>query len=293
MYTSNYAPETVITLDNVKEILADMSVEYTLKKYRNAIIKPSIYKDGRAYEMKGVDRFRIGLGNGHTPNTRMFLEGKTIQEVLDFLNNPKKKEVSADNIIKRPGLQASATITVVPDGPRITLEGIRPISMEAMYSLAPDRAELLNRILRGPKSRKHAVRVGHERIGDNRKPTYDVTADKLSELVVHNSKSGTSAYAKEMVAITKSCEYQIPAVAPGEPYDGHQFQWAAEVPMEKLVATLSDMKAAKCKTYDDWQRKKAKQNKVTEPSNMNISNDLTIQMLAAMKELTELLKELR
>jgi len=300
MYTSNYAPETVITLDNVKEILANMGVEYTLKKRSDVMSKPSIYKDGKAYEIKGTNNLRSGLGNGHKPNTRLFLEGKTIQEVLDFLNGTKEKEEkekavgeSSDNIIKRPGLQASATITVAPDGPHITLKDIRPISMEAMYSLAPDRAELLNRILRGPKKRNHAVRKGHERIGDNRKPTYDVTTDKLSEIVVHNAKSGTSAYSKEMLAITKSCEYQIPAVAPGEPYDGHQFQWAAEMPMEKLIATLSEMKAAKCKTYADWQRKKAKQNKVAEPSNMNVSNDLAIQMIAAMKELTELLRELK
>ncbi len=292
MYTSNYTPETVITLDNVKEILADMSVEYTLKRRSDAISAPSIFKDGKAYENKFMNGMRNGCPHGGR-GRRMFLEDKTVQEVLDFLNDTKKKKASSDNIIKRPGLQASATITVVPDGPHITLEGIRPISMEAMYSLAPDRAELLNRILRGPKSRKHAVRVGHERIGDNRKPTYDVTADKLSEIVVHNAKSGTSAYSKEMLAITKSCEYQIPAVAPGEPYDGHQFQWAAEVPIEKLVATLAEMKSAKCKTYAEWQRKKTKQNKVAESSNMNISNDLAIQMLAAMKELTDLLRELK
>ena len=88
---NNFELTTVITLDNVKEILADMGVEYTLKKYAKVASRPSIYKDGKAYELK----FTTNGARKGCPHTgtrcRMFLEGKTIQEVLDFLNEEPKK----------------------------------------------------------------------------------------------------------------------------------------------------------------------------------------------------------
>lgn len=294
MYTiSNFAPETVITLENVKEVLADMGVEYTPKKINMGTSMPSIYKDGKAYEAKFACNY-LRKGLPRISRTRMFLEGKTIQEVLDFLNEVKPEAVSADNIIKRPGLQASMHITITDEGPKPVWEGYRPTSMEGMYSLDPKKAEIINRILRGPKKKGRKARKGIERIGDNRKPTYDITADNLSETVSHFSKSGTPAYSKEVVAITKSCEYQTPVVAPGEPYDGHQFQWAAEMPMEKLEEILATIKGSNCKTYADYKKKMAKAEakslakdftQAINTVNDNLSDSVALEILAQLKKL--------
>lgn len=301
MFNSTFAKETVITHENIKEILADMNVEYTLKRRSDAISAPSIFKDGKAYENKFMNGMRKGCPRGGT-GRRMFLEGHTVQEVLDFLNDTKKKEISSNNVIKRPGLEVTAEITILPEGPSIKLEGVRPISMEAMYSLNPERAELLNRILRGPKKRKHKVRKGAERIGDNCKPTYDITTGKLSEIVTHYHKSNQRGYNKEMLAITKACEYEKPCVAAGEPYDGHQFKWAAEVPMETLLAILADMKAAKCPTYADWQKKLARREAEKLANDLNFAVDkvnttpvadtFTLEMAKALERLTAVVERL-
>lgn len=301
MFTSTFAKETVISHENIKEILDDMGVKYTPKRRSNAISAPSIFKDGNAYENKFMNGMRKGCPRGGT-GRRMFLEGRTVQEVLDFLNDTKKKEISSNNVIKRPGLEVTAEITILPEGPSIKLEGVRPISMEAMYSLNPERAELLNRILRGPKKRKHKVRKGPERIGDNCKPTYDITTGKLSEIVTHYHKSNQKGYNKEMIAITKACEYEKPCVAEGEPYDGHRFQWAAEVPMETLLAILADMKAAACPTYADWQRKLERREAkklvndlayaVNKVNGDSAENAFTLEMVKALERLTAVMEKL-
>ena len=131
MFTiSNFAPETVITLENVKEVLADMGVEYTLKKYAKVASMPSIYKDGKAYEIKSTVCRGYRKGVSKTPNSRLFLVGKTIQEVLNFLNGVDEKtaEESADNYIQRPNLKASAHITIDGDKPIVLMQKGRKIS---------------------------------------------------------------------------------------------------------------------------------------------------------------------
>lgn len=290
---SNFAPETVITLENIKEILADMGVEYTPKKRCDGISMPSIYKDGKAYETKFASTYLRKGCPARSRYSRIFLEGKTIQEVLDFLNNVKLEKQSADNYIQRPGLKASAHITIDEDKPVINVIDWRPTSMEGIRSLDPKRGELLDKIFRGPKKRGAERRPSNNRVGDNRKPTYNITTGELSETVTHIYRKG-SAYQKEMVTITKSCEYQKPAVAPGEVYDGQQFQWAGEMPMEKLEEILAAVKEAKCKTYADYKKKMAKKEAKTlakdftqavNTVNGNLSDAVAIEILAQLKKL--------
>ena len=306
MFTiSNFAPETVITLENVKEILADMGVEYTLKKYAKTAIAPSIYKDGKAYENRHTGGKRKGCPKGGHTRRRMFLEGKTIQEVLDFLNEVKEnskeeKEEFADNYIQRPNLKAAANITIDNDNkPIIEMTGIRATSMETMRSLNPKRAELIDRIFCGPKKRGFERRPSKNRVSDHCKPVYNVTTGELSYKATFSTpanhlKYGTAAYNAELLAITKSCEYNKPTPAGDKPYSGQQFQWAAEMPMEKLEEILASMKEAKCRTYADYKRKKAKaESKALAASftqavnnvNGNLSDSVAMEILAQLKKL--------
>lgn len=306
MFTiSNFAPETVITLENIKAILADMGVEYTLKKYAKVASVPSIYKDGKAYEIKNVHNMGYRRGISRTPNSRMFLEGKTIQEVLDFLNEePKGKKndrenTSAANYIQRPNLKAAAHITIDEDNkPIIEMTGIRATSMETMRSLNPKRAELIDRIFYGPKKRGFERRPSNNRVSDHCKPVYNVTTGELSHKAVFHAlaKAGNTEYNAELKAITKSCEYNIPVPAGDKPYSGQQFQWAAEMPLEKLEEILGTIKEAKCRTYADYKKKLAKKkakefnNNLTQViNNINGGMDTTIAMeiLAQLKKLSE------
>lgn len=302
MFTiSNFAPETVITLDNIKEILADMGVEYTLKKYAKTAIAPSIYKDGKAYENKHTGGKRKGCPKGGHTRRRMFLEGKTIQEVLDFLNEVKEnskeeKEESADNYIQRPNLKASAHITIDGDKPIVEVVGYRATSMETMRSLDAKRAEDIDRIFYGPKKRGCKRRPSNNRVSDNCKPVYNVTTGELSHKAVFHAlaKAGNTEYSAELKAITKSCEYNVPVPEGDKPYSGQQFQWAAEMPMEKLEEILTSMKEAKCRTYADYKRKKAKaESKALAASftqavnnvNGNLSDSVAMEILAQLKKL--------
>lgn len=301
MFTiSNFAPETVITLDNIKEILADMGVEYTLKKYAKVASVPSIYKDGKAYENKYTYGKRKGCphcGRGH----RLFLVGKTIQEVLNFLNGIKEnskeeEEESADNYIQRPNLKASAHITIDGDKPIVEVINYRATSMETMRSLDAKRAEDIDRIFYGPKKRGCKRRPSNNRVGDNCKPVYNVTTGELSYKAVFHAlaKAGNTEYSAELKAVTKSCEYNIPVPEGNKPYSGQQFQWAAEMPMEKLEEILASMKEAKCRTYADYKRKKAKaESKALAASftqavnnvNGNLSDSVAMEILAQLKKL--------
>lgn len=302
MFTiSNFAPETVITLENVKEILTDMGVEYTLKKYAKTAIAPSIYKDGKAYENKHTGGKRKGCPKGGHTRRRMFLEGKTIQEVLDFLNEVKEnskeeKEESADNYIQRPNLKASAHITIDGDKPIVEVINYRATSMETMRSLDAKRAEYIDRIFYGPKKRGCKRRPSNNRVSDNCKPVYNVTTGELSHKAVFYAlaKAGNTEYSAELKAVTKSCEYNIPVPEGNKPYSGQQFQWAAEMPMEKLEEILATIKEAKCRTYADYKRKKAKaEGKALAASftqavnnvNGNLSDSVAMEILAQLKKL--------
>lgn len=302
MFTiSNFAPETVITLENVKEILADMGVEYTLKKYAKVTSMPSIYKDGKAYEIKSTVCRGYRKGISKAPNSRLFLVGKTIQEVLNFLNGVKEspkeeKEESADNYIQRPNLKASAHITIDGDKPIVEVANYRATSMETMRSLDAKRAEDIDRIFYGPKKRGCKRRPSNNRVSDNCKPVYNVTTGELSHKAVFHAlaKAGNTEYSAELKAITKSCEYNIPVPEGDKPYSGQQFQWAAEMPMEKLEEILASMKEAKCRTYADYKRKKAKaESKALAASftqavnnvNGNLSDSVAMEILAQLKKL--------
>ena len=299
MFTiSNFAPETVITLENVKEVLADMGVEYTLKKYAKVASMPSIYKDGKAYEIKSTVCRGYRKGVSKTPNSRLFLVGKTIQEVLNFLNGVDEKtaEESADNYIQRPNLKASAHITIDGDKPIVEVINYRATSMETMRSLDAKRAEDIDRIFCGPKKRGCKRRPSNNRVSDNCKPVYNVTTGELSHKAVFHAlaKAGNAEYNAELKAITKSCEYNIPVPEGDKPYSGQQFQWAAEMPMEKLEEILASMKEAKCRTYADYKRKKAKaESKALAASftqavnnvNGNLSDSVAMEILAQLKKL--------
>lgn len=299
MFTiSNFAPETVITLENVKEILADMGVEYTLKKYAKVASMPSIYKDGKAYEIKSTVCRGYRKGVSKTPNSRLFLVGKTIQEVLNFLNGVDEKtaEESADNYIQRPNLKASAHITIDGDKPIVEVINYRATSMETMRSLDAKKAEDIDRIFCGPKKRGCKRRPSNNRVSDNCKPVYNVTTGELSHKAVFHAlaKAGNAEYNAELKAITKSCEYNIPVPEGDKPYSGQQFQWAAEMPMEKLEEILASMKEAKCRTYADYKRKKAKaESKALAASftqavnsvNGNLSDSVAMEILAQLKKL--------
>lgn len=309
MFTiSNFAPETVITLDNVKAILADMGVEYTLKKYAKVASVPSIYKDGKAYEVKyTTNGERKGCPHTGT-RCRMFLEGKTIQEVLDFLNEePKGKKndrenTSAANYIQRPNLKAAAHITIDEDNkPIIEMTGIRATSMETMRSLNPKRAELIDRIFYGPKKRGFERRPSNNRVSDHCKPVYNVTTGELSHKATFSApanhlKYSASVYNAELRAITKSCEYNKPTPAGDKPYSGQQFQWAAEMPLEKLEEILKTIKGAKCRTYADYKKKLAKKkakefnNNLTQVVNSvsgGMDSAIAMEILTQLKKLSE------
>lgn len=299
---SNFELTTVITLNNVKEILADMGVEYTLKKYAKVVSMPSIYKDGKAYEIKNLSNSGYRRGISRTSNTRMFLEGKTIQEVLDFLNEESKgkkndkENATAANYIQRPNLKAAAHITIDDDNkPIIEMTGIRATSMETMRSLNPKRAELIDRIFYGPKKRGFERRPSNNRVSDHCKPVYNVTTGELSHKAVFHAlaKAGNTEYNAELKAITKSCEYNIPVPEGDKPYSGQQFQWAAEMPLGRLEEILKTIKEAKCRTYADYKKKLAKKkakefnNNLTQVvNNVNSGIDATI----AMEILTQLKK---
>lgn len=302
---NNFELTTVITLDNVKEILADMGVEYTLKKYAKVISRPNIYKDGKAYEIKNLSNSGYRRGISRTSNTRMFLEGKTIQEVLDFLNEePKgkknnKENATAANYIQRPNLKAAAHITIDDNNkPIIEMTGIRATSMETMRSLNPKRAELIDRIFYGPKKRGFERRPSNNRVSDHCKPVYNVTTGELSHKAVFHAlaKAGNAEYNTELKAVTKSCEYNIPVPEGDKPYSGQQFQWAAEMPLEKLEEILKTIKKAKCRTYADYKKKLAKEkvkefnNNLTQVvNNVNGGMDTAIAMeiLTQLKKLSE------
>ena len=295
---NNFELTTVITLDNVKEILADMGVEYTLKKYAKVASMPSIYKDGKAYEIKSTVCRGYRKGVSKTPNSRLFLVGKTIQEVLNFLNgiDEKTAEESADNYIQRPNLKASAHITIDGDKPIVEVINYRATSMETMRSLDAKRAEDIDRIFCGPKKRGCKRRPSNNRVSDNCKPVYNVTTGELSYKAVFHAlaKAGNTEYSAELKAVTKSCEYNIPVPEGNKPYSGQQFQWAAEMPMEKLEEILASMKEAKCRTYADYKRKKAKaESKALAASftqavnnvNGNLSDSVAMEILAQLKKL--------
>ena len=300
MYTiSNFAPETIITLENIKEILADMGVEYTPKKRSSGISMPSVYKDGKAYETKNAYNY-LRKGMARTPHTRMWLEGKTIQEVLDFLNNvkpEKEKKESADNYIQRLGLSATSYIKIDADGQAsVEYKDYRPISMEAMRSLDPKRAEYIDHIFYGPKKKGRVRRPSNNRVSDNCKPVYNVTTGELSHKVVAfmTAKAGSSVYNAALKAITKSCEYQTPVPEGDKPYSGYQFQWAAEMPMEKLEEILATIKGSNCKTYADYKKKMAKAEakslakdftQVVNTVNDNLSDAVALEILAQLKKL--------
>ena len=294
---NNFELTTVITLENIKAILADMGVEYTLKKYAKVASVPSIYKDGKAYEIKNVHNMGYRKGASKTPNSRMFLVGKTIQEVLDFLNEESKKEnATAANYIQRPNLKAAAHITIDDNNkPIIEMTGIRATSMETMRSLNPKRAELIDRIFYGPKKRGFERRPSNNRVSDHCKPVYNVTTGELSHKAVFHAlaKAGNTEYNAELKAITKSCEYNIPVPEGDKPYSGQQFQWAAEMPLGRLEEILKTIKEAKCRTYADYKKKLAKKkakefnNNLTQVvNNVNSGIDATI----AMEILTQLKK---
>lgn len=297
---NNFELTTVITLDNVKEILADMGVEYTLKKYAKVASRPTIYKDGKAYELK----YTTNLARKGCPHTgtrcRMLLEGKTIQEVLDFLNEePKKENATAANYIQRPNLKAAAHITIDEDNkPIIEMTGIRATSMETMRSLNPKRAELIDRIFYGPKKRGCERRPSNNRVSDHCKPVYNVTTGELSHKAVFHAlaKAGNAEYNAELKAITKSCEYNIPVPAGDKPYSGQQFQWAAEMPLEKLEEILKTIKEAKCRTYADYKKKLAKKKakefnnnltQVVNSVNSGMDTAIAVEILAQLKKLSE------
>ena len=305
---NNFELTTVITLDNVKEILADMGVEYTLKKYAKVASVPSIYKDGKAYEIKNVHNMGYRKGASHTPNSRMFLVGKTIQEVLDFLNEePKGKKndrenTSAANYIQRPNLKAAAHITIDNNNkPIVEVTGVRATSMETMRSIDPKRAELIDHIFYGPKKRGFERRPSKNRVSDHCKPVYNVTTGELSYKATFSTpanhlKYSVSAYNAELLAITKSCEYNKPTPAGNKPYSNQQFQWAAEMPLERLEEILRTIKEAKCRTYADYKKKLAKEkakefnNNLTQVvNNINGGMDATIAMeiLTQLKKLSE------
>ena len=297
---NNFELTTVITLDNVKAILADMGVEYTLKKYAKVASVPSIYKDGKAYEVK----YTTNGERKSCPHTgtrcRMFLEGKTIQEVLDFLNEePKKENTSAANYIQRPNLKVAAHITIDDDNkPIIEMTGIRATSMETMRSLNPKRAELIDRIFYGPKKRGFERRPSNNRVSDHCKPVYNVTTGELSHKAVFHAlaKAGNTEYNAELKAITKSCEYNIPVPAGDKPYSGQQFQWAAEMPLEKLEEILKTIKEAKCRTYADYKKKLAKKKakefnnnltQVVNSVNSGMDTAIAMEILTQLKKLSE------
>lgn len=301
---NNFAPETVITLENIKAILADMGVEYTLKKYAKVASVPSIYKDGKAYEIKNVHNMGYRKGISRTPNSRMFLEGKTIQEVLDFLNEePKGKKndrenTSAANYIQRPNLKAAAHITIDGDKPIVEVINYRATSMETMRSLDAKRAEDIDRIFCGPKKRGCKRRPSNNRVSDNCKPVYNVTTGELSHKAVFHAlaKAGNAEYNAELKAITKSCEYNIPVPEGDKPYSGQQFQWAAEMPMEKLEEILASMKEAKCRTYADYKKKLAKKkakefnNDIAQVVNSvsgGMDTAIAMEILTQLKKLSE------
>lgn len=297
---NNFELTTVITLENIKAILADMGVEYTLKKYAKVASVPSIYKDGKAYEIKNVHNMGYRKGASKAPNSRMFLVEKTIQEVLDFLNEePKKENTTAANYIQRPNLKAAAHIIIDDNNnPIIEMTGIRATSMETMRSLNPKRAELIDRIFYGPKKRGFERRPSNNRVSDHCKPVYNVTTGELSHKAVFHAlaKAGNTEYNAELKAITKSCEYNIPVPEGDKPYSGQQFQWAAEMPLEKLEEILKTLKKAKCRTYADYKKKLAKEkakefnNNLTQVvNNVNGGMDTTIAMeiLTQLKKLSE------
>lgn len=302
---SNFELTTVITLENIKAILADMGVEYTLKKYAKVASVPSIYKDGKAYEIKNVHNMGYRKGASKAPNSRMFLVGKTIQEVLDFLNEePKgkkndKENTSAANYIQRPNLKAAAHITIDEDNkPIIEMTGIRATSMETMRSLNPKRAELIDRIFYGPKKRGFERRPSNNRVSDHCKPVYNVTTGELSHKAVFHAlaKAGNTEYNAELKAITKSCEYNIPVPAGDKPYSGQQFQWAAEMPLEKLEEILGTIKEAKCRTYADYKKKLAKKKakefnnnltQVVNSVNSGMDTAIAMEILTQLKKLSE------
>lgn len=302
---SNFELTTVITLENIKAILADMGVEYTLKKYAKVASVPSIYKDGKAYEIKNVHNMGYRKGASKAPNSRMFLVGKTIQEVLDFLNEePKgkkndKENTSAANYIQRPNLKAAAHITIDDNNnPIIEMTGIRATSMETMRSLNPKRAELIDRIFYGPKKRGFERRPSNNRVSDHCKPVYNVTTGELSHKAVFHAlaKAGNTEYNAELKAITKSCEYNIPVPEGDKPYSGQQFQWAAEMPLEKLEEILKNIKEAKCRTYADYKKKLAKKKakefnnnlvQVVNSVNSGMDTAIAMEILAQLKKLSE------
>ena len=309
MFTiSNFAPETVITLENIKAILADMGVEYTLKKYAKVASVPSIYKDGKAYEIKNVHNMGYRRGISRTPNSRMFLEGKTIQEVLDFLNEEPKgnkndrENTSAANYIQRPNLKAAAHITIDEDNkPILEITGVRATSMETMRSIDPKRAELIDHIFCGPKKRGFERRPSKNRVSDHCKPVYNVTTGELSHKATFSApanhlKYSASVYNAELRAITKSCEYNKPTPAGDKPYSGQQFQWAAEMPLEKLEEILKTIKEAKCRTYADYKKKLAKKKakefnndlvQVVNSVNSGMDTAIAMEILTQLKKLSE------
>ena len=300
MYTiSNFELETVITLENIKEILADMGVKYIPMKRKAHESCPSVYSDGMAYEIKtpAESGLRKGCPTGRVCK-RFFLLGKTVQEVLDFLNEAKEntKEEFTNNYIQRPNLKASAHITIDGDKPIVEVTNYRATSMETMRSLDAKRAAYIDRIFCGPKKRGCERRPSNNRVGDNCKPVYNVTTGELSYKAVFHAlaKAGNHEYAVELKAVTKSCEYNIPVPEGDKPYSGQQFQWAAEMPMEKLEEILASMKEAKCRTYADYKRKKAKaESKALAASftqavnnvNGNLSDSIAMEILAQLKKL--------
>ena len=314
MFTiTNFDANTIITLENVREILADMGVTYHVRTYQNVTpetVQPKLYSDGNAYETPSLaKRLRSGVRKrteGPKRSRKFYLVGKTVEQALFFLNtyglkeDEKTTEESADNYIQRPNLKAAANITIDNDNkPIIEMTGIRATSMETMRSLNPKRAELIDRIFCGPKKRGFERRPSKNRVSDHCKPVYNVTTGELSYKATFSTpanhlKYGTAAYNAELLAITKSCEYNKPTPEGDKPYSGQQFQWAAEMPMEKLEEILTSMKEAKCRTYADYKRKKAKaESKALAASftqavnsvNGNLSDSVAMEILAQLKKL--------
>ena len=310
MFTiTNFDANTIITLENVREILADMGVTYHVRTYQNVTpetVQPKLYSDGNAYETPSLaKRLRSGVRKrteGPKRSRKFYLVGKTVEQALFFLNtyglkeDEKTAEESADNYIQRPNLKASAHITIDGDKPIVEVINYRATSMETMRSLDAKRAEDIDRIFCGPKKRGYKRRPSNNRVSDNCKPVYNVTTGELSHKAVFHAlaKAGNAEYNAELKAITKSCEYNIPVPEGDKPYSGQQFQWAAEMPMEKLEEILASMKEAKCRTYADYKRKKAKaESKALAASftqavnnvNGNLSDSVAMEILAQLKKL--------
>lgn len=312
---NNFELTTVITLENIKAILADMGVTYHVRTYQNVTpetVQPKLYSDGNAYETPSLaKRLRSGVRKrteGPKRSRKLYLVGKTIEQALFFLNtyglkeDEKTTEESADNYIQRPNLKAAAHITIDDDSkPIIEITGVRATSMETMRSIDPKRAELIDHIFCGPKKRGFERRPSKNRVSDHCKPVYNVTTGELSHKATFSApanhlKYSASVYNAELRAITKSCEYNKPTPAGDKPYSGQQFQWAAEMPLEKLEEILKTIKEAKCRTYADYKKKLAKKKakefnnnltQIVNSVNNGMDTAIAMEILAQLKKLSE------